>query len=91
MGRDVQEDIVRIGTPSGWKVFKYHDEWWRSFVANSTLLVVMKERLIAYRGASIEIPDLISHGIKGTIKTFPFSDCRIFHIVVIWADLNFEW
>ena len=29
--------------------------------------------------------------IKGTIKGFPFSDRHIFHIVVIWADLNFEW
>ena len=45
----------------------------------------------AWQSLHPDMPDITPFSIKGTIKGFPFFDCRIFQIVMIWADLNFEW
>ena len=46
----------------------------------------------AWQSLHLDMPDILTpFSIKGTIKGFPFFDCRIFQIVMIWADLNFEW
>ena len=50
---------------------------------NSTLLAVMKERLTSYRGASIRILDLISHGIPmGMINL----NCMVFLYMGVLTD-----